>query len=175
MEGGGVKDDWRARLAQWKSYRYAALVLLLGVVLMLLPTSSEDADTAPSAQTWESGQYDRAAVQEEMEAILSAIDGVGALRLMLSVEDGAQRRLAESSTTSRGGEDYQERREPLVLSRGSGTQEVVVTGSSAPRYLGALVVCEGAGSASVRLAVTEAVAVLTALPSDRITVVLGRP
>ena len=38
-------------------------------------------------------------------------------------------------------------------------------------YLGAVVVCQGAGSGGVRLAVTEAVAALTGLPADRITVV----
>lgn len=169
-----MRDEWRERLAQWRRYRYAALVVLLGVVLMLLP--SEDGDAMQSASVREAETFDRAAVQSEMEEILSAIDGVGALRLMLTVEGGGERYLAESSTTSRSGtEEQQEKREPLVLSRGSGTQEVVVTGSSAPRYLGALVVCEGAGSASVRLAVTEAVAVLTALPSDRITVVQGKP
>lgn len=176
MEVGRVRDEWRERLARWKKYRYAALVVLLGVVLMLLPASEEESVPPSDGDAWES--FDRAAVQSEMEDILSAIDGVGALRLMLTVEGGGERRLAESSTVSQGQtgtETRQEKREPLVLSRGSGTQEVVVTGSTAPRYLGALVVCEGAGSASVRLAVTEAVAVLTALPSDRITVVQGKP
>ena len=37
--------------------------------------------------------------------------------------------------------------------------------------IGAVVVCQGAGSSGVRLAVTEAVAALTGLPADRITVV----
>jgi len=39
-----------------------------------------------------------------------------------------------------------------------------------PTYRGALVVCQGGGQADVKLAVTEAVAVLTGLPADRITV-----
>ena len=42
-----------------------------------------------------------------------------------------------------------------------------------PRFVGALVVCEGGGSAGVRLAVTQAVSALTALPSDKITVLQG--
>ena len=58
---------------------------------------------------------------------------------------------------------------------GSGTQEVVVTNRVYPRYVGALVVCEGGGSAGVRLAVTQAVSALTALPSDKITVLQGKP
>ena len=41
-----------------------------------------------------------------------------------------------------------------------------------PRYRGALVVTEGSGS-SLKLAVTQAVAALTGLSTDRITVVTG--
>jgi membrane peptidoglycan carboxypeptidase len=44
-----------------------------------------------------------------------------------------------------------------------------------PRFTGALIVCEGAGNASVRLALTQAVASLTGLTADRITVVKGKP
>ena len=65
--------------------------------------------------------------------------------------------------------------ETVVVGTGSGTQEVVVTNRVYPRYVGALVVCEGGGSAGVRLAVTQAVSSLTALPSDKITVLQGKP
>ena len=61
--------------------------------------------------------------------------------------------------------------EPVTLNRGSGYQDVVVTRETYPVYLGAVVVCQGAGSGGVRLAVTEAGAALTGLPADRITVV----
>ena len=47
---------------------------------------------------------------------------------------------------------------------------VVVTQETYPQYRGALVVCQGGGSAEVRLAVTEAVAALTGLPADRVAV-----
>ena len=47
----------------------------------------------------------------------------------------------------------------------------VVTRTVYPTYRGALVVCQGGDRADVKLAVTEAVAALTGLPADRITVV----
>ncbi|MBQ1242637.1 MAG: stage III sporulation protein AG, partial [Oscillospiraceae bacterium] len=62
----------------------------------------------------------------------------------------------------------------LVLDSGS-SESVVVTKSRYPRFTGALIVCEGAGNASVRLALTQAVASLTGLTADRITVVKGKP
>ena len=114
--------------------------------------------------------------EEEMENILRAIDGVGELRLMLTVDSGTKRELAQDTTTERSGsEDVKRKSETVVVGTGSGTQEVVVTNRVYPRYVGALVVCEGGGSAGVRLAVTQAVSALTALPSDKITVLQGKP
>ena len=46
----------------------------------------------------------------------------------------------------------------------------VVTRTVYPTYRGALVVCQGGDRADVKLAVTEAVAALTGLSADRITV-----
>ena len=60
--------------------------------------------------------------------------------------------------------------ETVVLS-GSGGDAPVVVKNVSPTYRGALVVCQGGGSAEVRLAVTQAVAALTGLSADRITVV----
>ena len=111
-----------------------------------------------------------------MENILRAIDGVGELRLMLTVDSGTKRELAQDTTAERSGsEDTKRKSETVVVGTGSGTQGVVVTNRVYPRYVGALAVCESGGSAGVRLAVTQAVSALTALPSDKITVLQGKP
>ena len=47
----------------------------------------------------------------------------------------------------------------------------VTTENIFPINQGAVVVCQGAGSSAVRLAVTEAVAALTGLSTEKITVV----
>ena len=169
------EQPWTKAAEAVKKYRLAALVILFGVVLMLLPDGTpKEASLQESAAAGET--FDRTAVQEEMEAILSAIDGVGRLRLMLTVDAGTKHELAQSSSSSRSGADeWQQKSEPLTVGAGSGVQEVVVTNSLYPRYVGALVVCEGGGSAGVRLAVTNAVSALTGLTSDRITVLQGKP
>ena len=141
---------------------------------MLLPGGTAEAE--PAAGSPDAEAFDRGAVQEEMENILRAIDGVGELRLMLTVDSGTKRELAQDTTAERSGsEDMKRKSETVVVGTGSGTQEVVVTNRVYPRYVGAFVVCEGGGSAGVRLAVTQAVSALTALPSDKITVLQGKP
>ena len=64
--------------------------------------------------------------------------------------------------------------ETVVLGNGT-SAEVVVTHSRYPRFVGALIVCEGGDRADVQLKVTQAVSALTGLSSERISVVKGTP
>ena len=156
------------KLEKWtgllKKYRYAALIVLAGMVLMLLPTGGSKADSG--------GDSSEAAESFSLEEVLGTINGVGRVRIMLTLRSGSTLRLAEDSTISdsTGGQTKQEK-QVLTVNRGSGRQEVVVTQQLYPTYQGAVVVCEGAGSSTVRLAVVNAVSVLTGLSSDKISVV----
>ena len=152
-----------------RQYKYVVLTAALGIFLLLLPSSEEKA----------AERFDRAALQSEMEDILSSLDGVGRLSLMLTVDGGSEYELAQDETAARkfsGTESGEQSRssETVVLGSGSGA-EVVITRSRYPRFLGALVVCEGGDRADVQLKVTQAVGALTGLSSDRITVVKGTP
>ena len=104
-------------------------------------------------------------MERRMEELLGRIDGVGKLRLMLTLQSGARLTLAEDSQKDQD----RTQRETVTLNRGS-SQEVVVTNRYYPVYQGAVVVCQGADSSAVRLAITETVQALTGLPSDRIQV-----
>ena len=163
------------KLEKWtgllKKYRLAALVVLLGVVLMLLPTGGSKADSGgDSSEAAESFSLEE--TEKRMAEVLGTIDGVGRVRIMLTLRSGSTLRLAEDSSLSdsSSGQTKQEK-QVLTVNRGSGRQEVVVTQQLYPTYQGAEVVCEGAGSSSERLAVVNAVSVLTGLSSDRISVV----
>lgn len=164
------------KLEKWtgllKKYRLAALVVLLGVVLMLLPTGGSRAQTSGDSSELPGETYSLEKTEERMAEVLGTIDGVGRVRIMLTLRAGSTLRLAEDSSLSdsTGGQTKQEK-QVLTVNRGSGRQEVVVTQQLYPTYQGAVVVCEGAGSSGVRLAVVNAVSVLTGLSSDRISVV----
>ena len=161
----------------WNKYKYAALVALIGAGLLLWPGLGEpEADShprSPSAQTAQ-GSWDLQTVQTEMEEILAAMDGGGQVKVMLTVDSDGERQLAQDTQLSYSGntaapEDYSRKSETVRLD-GSGGDETVVVRRTYPTYRGALVVCQGGGSAEVRLAVTGAVAALTGLPTDRVTV-----
>ena len=155
----------------WEKGKFALPVLGLGVLLLLWPSGAGETKSTTSPETT---AEETMAQQKEMERILARIEGAGELHLMLTLESDGERTLAEDTEETLGGSqdapESQSRRETVVLSV-SGGEEVVVTRRESPVYRGALVVCQGADRAEVKLAVTQAVAALTGLGADRITVV----
>ena len=150
----------------WKKYKFVLLVVLVGIILMLLPVSSQTKETEENKSQIPQESFDLAAMEQRMEEVLGKIDGVGKLRLMLTLQSGTRLTLAED--TQRDQDRTQ--REIVTLNRGSGNQEIVITNRFYPVSQGAVVVCQGADSSAVRLAITETVQELTGLPSDRIRV-----
>ena len=157
----------------WDRYKYAALVALIGAGLLLWPAlGSRDAPEDPASPAQSSPDVRQ--LQQEMEDILGAMSGVGQVKVLLTLDSDGERQLAQDTQLSYSGdtaapEDY-DRRSETVLVKGSAGDETVVVRRTYPTYRGALVVCQGGGSAEVRLKVTEAVAALTGLPTDRVTV-----
>lgn len=155
----------------WKKYKFAILVLVAGILLILLPTSSKDT-AEKNAPTQTRDDFSLEDTERRMEDILSQIQGVGKLKLMLTLKSASQLELAEDADLSRESDgDFDSRRQPITVNRGSGYQDVVITGETYPVFQGALVVCEGADKSEVRLAVTEAVSALTGLGTDKISIV----
>ncbi|MGM9661991.1 MAG: stage III sporulation protein AG [Oscillospiraceae bacterium] len=170
MKRMSAKELWE----RVKRYRYALLVLALGVLLLLLPSGGSGGS---AAETAESGALSEEQwlrqVQQELADTLSRIEGAGELTLMLSVEMGRQNQLARDTEQTLRDDEQSRSSETVILSKGSGQEEVVVTCSGYPVFRGAVVVCEGGGDPSVRLAVTQAVTALTGLSSDKISVIKG--
>ena len=152
-----------------KKYKYILLVLAVGVLLMLLPTGKKEEVGTDASQQLEDFSLEE--TEEKLRKILVKIDGVGKADLMLTLKSGTQLQLAEDEDRSLRDGETESQRQTVVLSRGSGTEDIVVTQQQYPIYQGALVVCEGADNSTVCLAVTDAVSALTGLSSDKISVV----
>ena len=164
---------WKTEGVQklWDRYKFVVLVILIGVLLLLLPEKSEAIRPGQEALLPTEKKQD---LQEEMEVILGKISGVGQVQVLLTVDSDGERHLAQDSELQYSGstaspEDYSRRSEVVLIDGGSG-EEAVVVRTVYPRYRGALVVCQGGDRPEVKLAVIEAVAALTGLTSDRITV-----
>ena len=155
-------------------YKYVILVAVIGVLLLMWPVSekTEASDSVPPASENRDSLREQ---EQEMEEILSKVNGVGRVDVMLTLQSGAELVLASNTTLRYSGsphnpDDYDRSSETVTVSGGSGS-DVVVTQEKSPQYRGALVVCDGGDNDAVRLKVIEAVAALTGLGSDRIAVV----
>ena len=146
-----------------KEYRYAAIILAVGLILMLLPSGEEKETAVPAPQEMQTETDD---LQDRLSEILSVVQGAGKVKVLLTQARGEQMVYQT---------DIQEREDALT------EDTVIVTGSDRsqnglicqripPKYLGAVIVCQGADKAVVRLALVEAVSNATGLSTDAITV-----
>ena len=150
-----------------KKYRYVLLVLLAGIFLMALP-DGEKAQTETEVPAIESTA--QPTLQDSLAEILSQIEGAGKVRVLLTQAAGEQTiyQTDEDISTSENSSDI--RRETVIITDSGRGETGLIRQVNPPTYLGAVVLCQGADSAKVRLAIVEAVMSVTALSSDNITV-----
>ena len=156
MNGRPDLSRLAARLAK---FRLPALILCLGVVLMLLPgknrtTQQITADAA--AQTSE--RFDLTALEHQLSGALSEISGVGECTVVLTLRSSGEQVLAQDTSEGASSDT-----ETVIISTGTGK-------TIYPEFQGALVICEGADQAGVKLDVLKAVSAVTGLRSDQISI-----
>lgn len=140
-----------------KRYRFALLVVLVGVVLMLLPTGHADEEEPAETKV-----ADQATLTEELTAILGQIQGVGNVRVLLTEEAGAQ--------TVYQIDENGDRIETVIITGSDRAQQGLISQVLPCRYRGAVIVCSGGDDPVVQLRVMEAVSKVTGLRSDQISV-----
>lgn len=148
-------------------YKYVLLVLGIGIFLMCLP-ERETAATEP--ETPAAAEETVPTVSEELERILAQIEGVGKVSVLLTEEAGAET-IYQTDEDSTGSDSSNSIRVETVIISGSDRSESgLIRRVDPPTYRGAIVVCQGGDRPSVQLAVVEAVANVTGISADHITV-----
>ena len=160
--------DWvkkREKIMHWfGKYRYVLLVILLGLCLMMIPSGDrkKSAETSLSTVPQESVQT----LSQELEKILSHVQGAGKVQVMLTVAKGEEIIYQTDGNTAENGD----RHDTVVITDENRTQSGLVQQSIPPTYRGAIVVCQGADSPAVCLAIKEAVSKVTGLDISQISV-----
>ena len=154
--------------ASWQRYRLVWLVILAGLVLLMLPLGGGEKEVL--AESPVQSDFDLAGTEARLAEALSKIKGAGEVTVVLTVANGPRQVLAQD--VEEKGEGGEERRETVVLSKGS--QETVTVQEVYPRYQGALLVCPGGDDPTVRLQLTEAMSALTGLGADKISISKGK-
>ena len=147
-------------------YKYVWIVLLAGVLLMALP----EANTKDTPVQQMDAPKEEVTIQEQLEDILSQIQGAGQVRVMLSVLQG-ERTIYQTDSTYSESEDHADSRTQTILITDSQRNETgLVHQKNPPVYQGAIILAAGADQPSVKLAIVDAVSDVTGLGTDKITV-----
>ena len=165
-----IKQSGGKLFAYIKKYRYAVLILVIGIILMLIPGKSDE-QTSDGSETAEPDTSISCDITKELSDILAQIEGVGKVNVMLTVKTGAQTiyQTDEHSSTTENGSTIQ--KDTVIISGSERQEHALITHTVSPVYLGAIIVCQGADTPSVKLAIIDAVSKITGLSSDKISVV----
>ena len=126
---------------------------------MLIPSNSDKQDDRQPTTSVDT----QPSLSEELTAILSKIQGAGKVQVLLTVKAGEQ----IIYQVDPNGTD---REDTVIVTDAERAQNGLIQQVIPATYRGAIILCQGADSPSVRLAVTEAVSSVTGLDSSRISV-----
>ncbi|MEA5134967.1 MAG: hypothetical protein VB035_02385 [Candidatus Fimivivens sp.] len=172
------------------SQKQAKWLTVLGVAGMLLimltglwPDKSSPADVSQDVV----GSLDAHAQQTEqrLAEILKQIKGVGAVHVMVTLENGVEYRYAadekqsgDSVFTYADGSDApskvqekEDKEQSYILVDSSGGKKPLVLTELSPRVKGVVVVCSGAGNPVIRQRVTDAVTTALGVTSLQVCVI----
>lgn len=149
----------REKVSVWiGKYKFMILILLLGIGLMLIPGNKKEETVVSEIPVVQETSLDR-----ELEQILSNISGAGQVQVMLTVASGEQVIYQTDAASA-------DRQDTVIITGENRVQDGLVQQIIAPKYRGAIVLCQGADNANVCLAIKEAVSKVTGLDSSKISV-----
>lgn len=174
-----MKEQWKARLRAVQEkiaplavkYRAVLIVLLAGVLLLASGGHGTKEETVSSDPSAEPASFDLDAFEQTLCDKLAAVDGVGRVELMLSLEQSGEAVYAVNTRQTTGMDSSESYESDLtILSDGSYGEKPVTVKNLLPTFRGAVVLCDGADNAQVRLAVTQAVSTVCGIGTDKVTV-----
>ena len=147
-------------------YRYPIVILIIGLVLLLLPGRKGETES-PINQTVVQQQPD---LTQQLTQTLSQISEVGRVKVMLTIAEGEKTIYQYDEDLSKGENSSSVRQETIIVTDANRNQQALIHQILAPKYLGAVIVCQGGDDPSVKWAVVEAVSKATGLGANQISV-----
>lgn len=149
-----------------KKHKYAFLVLSAGIGLMLIPEN--DSAQVSSGIT---PQVDNIlSVEEKLSEVLSQIQGAGEVVVLLTEAFGEETIYQVDRDTSQSDSSSSLREDTITITDSQRNEQGLVKQQNPPKYMGAVVVCQGGDKPTVRLAIIDAISKLTGLGADKISV-----
>lgn len=160
-------------------YKYIILIVAVGILLLMMPSKSDALKSSESDAKPVSPEFSIEAFEQKLESAFSKMEGVGKVRVILTLRTGTEtvyaveekKRLSQSQSSD-GADDFDQDNESkiTVISAEGGGQSPVTVKRVYPDFKGAVIICDGADNARVRLQLSEAVSCLTGITYENITI-----
>jgi stage III sporulation protein AG len=167
-KGEGIKkfaDYLRAH--PWLELGFYLVLAGLAVALFLMSGNSEQKEAKGEAAKQVSMQGD--SMEEKLAYTLSAIKGVGDVRVLISYATSEEIVPAMSVDEQNSGSSLSRSEEPVTVGKGGDEQAMVLMVRS-PTVRGAIIIAEGAEDVSVRMDLLRAAQAILDVPSSNIEV-----
>lgn len=145
----------------FQKYRYVVLAAIVGILCMTLPEKTKE---IPSQQNIEVAS--EPALENSLSKILSQVHGAGQVKILLTQQQGPQTFYQSDEVRT----DRELRTDTILVTDSSRNETGLIRQIIPPVYRGAVVLCQGADDARIRLQIVQAVQSVTGLSSDRITI-----
>ena len=150
-----------------KKYKFVVLVFVLGLLLMFIPSGKKDFSPNTDIISVDDSIL---TIEEQLRTILSYVKGAGDVQVMLSQANGSETLYQMNEDSSITNENNSVRTDTVTVTDADHNEKGLIRQVNPPIYKGAIIVCQGADSPSVRLAIIEAVSKITGLGTDKISV-----
>lgn len=152
-----------------KKYKYAILVLCVGIVLLLMP--SGDKGNMEPIQTDDAYiKHDKVTLEGSISSVLSNVYGAGNVQVILTVARGEETVFQTNTDENCDDNSTSSRIETVTITDSQRNQTGLVKQVNPVVYQGALIICQGGDDPAVCLAIKDAVSKLTGLGTNRISV-----
>lgn len=154
-----------------KKYRHALLILLLGVVLMLVPKTSNSFESQNDIQTdVTTGYIERISLEDKLSSALSMMDGAGIVKVILTTSNGEEVIYQTDDELSKSENASNNRFSTVTVTDAERNQTGLIKQVNPEVYKGAIILCSGADNSTVRWELVNAVSRLTGLGTNHISV-----
>lgn len=149
-----------------KKYKYALLVLIIGLALTLIPhtSSSVVTETKTPATTKD------AAFEVELADLLSNIDGAGEVRVILTKLRGEETLYQTNDDYSENSDSKTHRSDTVTVTDTERNETGLIRQVIPATYKGAIILCQGADRPSVKYEIINAVSRLIGIGTNCISV-----
>lgn len=172
---GSFTERIRAAVQRAGTVRVITVIGLAGMALILFSglhphdTAENPESSISASEPLSAADSYRTDLENRLTALLSHMDGVGAVTVMVTVGGSAEQVYAEEVKESDSDRSAQRESAPVITKHGS-EESALVSETKYPQVTGAAILCTGGDHAAVRERVIGAASAVLGLPASRIYV-----